>query len=88
MARVDMGGLEFAGAGPTTTAESLYELGLIYATGRDGVIDIISAHKWFNLAAFRGSEDAKVRREELAAEMNRDEILAAQKAAREWVGTH
>lgn len=88
MARFDLGGLEFAGAGTAASPDTLYELGLIYATGRDGVIDVISAHKWFNLAAFRGCEEAKERREELAAEMNRDEILAAQKAAREWVRTH
>ena len=32
--------------------EILFELGLIYATGRDGEEDMVSAHKWFNIARF------------------------------------
>jgi hypothetical protein len=70
------------------SAEALFELGLIYATGRNCEPDIISAHKWFNIAAFRGYEAAKMQREELAGEMSREQIAAAQRAAREWLTTH
>ena len=86
MARFDMTGLaDMAG---TNSAEALFELGLIYATGRNCDPDVVAAHKWFNIAAFRGFDAAKARREELAAEMSRDEIAAAQRAAREWLTTH
>jgi hypothetical protein len=39
----------------------------------------------FNLAAMRGSEEAKRYRRELSAEMDRDSINEAQRAAREWL---
>lgn len=88
MARLDMGTMAFAGTSIGNDADAMFELGLVYATGRDGCVDVISAHKWFNLAAFSGSEIAKVRREELAAEMSKEQIAAAQRAAREWVTSH
>ena len=32
--------------------DALFELGVTYSTGRGGVsVDLIEAHKWFNLAA-------------------------------------
>jgi len=86
MARFDMTGFADMAAG--SSAEALFELGLIYATGRNCDPDVVAAHKWFNIAAFRGCGPAKTRREELAAEMSRDQIAAAQRAAREWLTTH
>jgi len=85
MARFDMSNADMASA---NNADTMFELGLIYATGRDGEIDVVSAHKWFNLSAFRGHEAAKTRRAELAGEMSKDQIAEAQRAAREWVTTH
>ena len=36
-------------------AEALYELGVAYSTGSNGVeVDLVEAHKWFNLAALSG----------------------------------
>ena len=69
-------------------SENLYKLGLIYSTGQD--VDYVQAHMWFNLAASRGSEAAKESRRELSDMMSKDEIAAAQRAAREWlsVATH
>ena len=87
MARFDMTGTQFGEMAAADNAEALFELGLIYATGRNCEPDNVTAHKWFNIAAFRGLEAAKARREELAAEMSRDEIAAAQRAAREWLTT-
>jgi hypothetical protein len=43
------------------------------------------AHKWFNLAAVRGIEEAKRWRNTIAAEMNPGQIAQAQKLAREWL---
>lgn len=70
------------------TPDALFELGLNYCVGLDVDIDLIEAHKWFNLAALRGNEDAKRYRLEIAREMSRDDISRAQKLAREWIGTH
>lgn len=64
--------------------DSLYKLGLIYSTQNDAM-DLVQAHMWFNLAASRGSEAAKECRRELADQMSKDDIAAAQRAAREWL---
>jgi len=85
MARFEMtmeGAGNFASAG---TPEVLYELGLMYAAGRDGEEDLIAAHKWLNIAAFRGNETAKARREEIAEEMTTAQIAKALRSAREWL---
>lgn len=63
--------------------EDLYKLGLIYSIGES--TDLIQAHMWFNLAAVRGSEAAKESRRELSEQMTKDDIAAAQRAAREWL---
>jgi TPR repeat protein len=68
--------------------DDLYKLGLVYATGQGGAIDLIEAHKWFNLAAVRGLDAAKASRKELADQMSADEVAAAQRAAREWLVRH
>ena len=69
-------------------ADGLLALGLRCATGVTTPADLVSAHKWFNLAALRGSKDAVRRRQEIAAEMSPADIAAAQRAAREWLATH
>ena len=68
--------------------DALFELGMLYATGRDVAADLVTAHKWFNLAAARGNQSALVRRVELAREMSADQIAEAQKLAREWLQNH
>jgi TPR repeat protein len=80
---------EFAGAcGPHAEADALFDLGLIYAAGRDGEPDLIAAHKWFNLAALKGRADALAQRREVAELMSDVEIALAQRAARAWITTH
>ncbi len=72
--------------GPASTGDELLRMGMLYSTGQGGApLDYISAHMMFNLAALRGSEEAKERRRELAMEMDRETISEAQKAAREWL---
>jgi TPR repeat protein len=66
-------------------AEALYNLGLAYSTGQGVGVDFIAAHKWFNLAALKGSEEAKRWRNQLSAEMETTQIAQAQKLAREWL---
>lgn len=88
MARYDIRTTDFGDMASTGNAETLFELGLMYATGRNGEVDIIAAHKWLNIAAFRGLDIAKSRREEIAAEMTREEIAQAQREARDWITKH
>jgi uncharacterized protein len=66
-------------------ADALYDLGMVYASGAQGAaVDLIEAHKWFNLAAMSGSSAAQVCRAEVAEDMTTAEIALAQKAARAW----
>ncbi|MGB7285473.1 MAG: sel1 repeat family protein [Salaquimonas sp.] len=88
MARYDIHNADFADMASTGNAETLFELGLMYATGRNGEVDVVAAHKWLNIAAFRGVEIAKSHREELALEMTREQIAAAQREARDWITKH
>jgi TPR repeat protein len=67
------------------TPDALFELGMLYATGRDVIADLVAAHKWFNIAAARGNVAALKRRVEIAREMSGEEIAEAQKLAREWL---
>lgn len=65
--------------------DALYNLGLMYSTGREVDVDLVTAHKWFNLAAMKGSDAARSCRAELAAEMSAAEVAEAQRQAREWL---
>ena len=85
-----MNGLNHPASHPegALSTESLLERGLALAAGRAGQVDLIEAHKCFNLAAAAGDAAAARRREELAAEMSRDQIAEALRAAREWLSRH
>ncbi|WP_242096478.1 MULTISPECIES: hypothetical protein [unclassified Sphingomonas] len=64
-----------------------YELGIVYSTGASGIgIDLIAAHKWFNLAALAGLEEAQHCRAEIAEDMTAREIAEAQRQARTVMG--
>lgn len=66
--------------------DALYELGVAYSTGSNGIlVDLIEAHKWFNLAALNGSERGQESRAEIAEEMSAREIAEAQRQARAWL---
>lgn len=66
--------------------DAYYDLGMVYSSGAAGIdVDLIEAHKWFNLAAVAGSEAAQACRSEIAEEMTAREIAEAQKAARAWL---
>lgn len=69
------------------TATMLYELGLMFC-GREAGQDYVTAHKWFNLAALKGSEEAKLHRCELSREMTAPEVHEAQRQARAWLTLH
>lgn len=69
-------------------AELFFNLGMRYSTGRSGLPDMVSAHKWFNIAALRGHAAASRLRREIATEMSESEIAKAQHAARDWLTRH
>ena len=72
-----------AAAGDT---QALFELGVIFSTGTHGAdVDMVEAHKWFNLAAMSGVEEAQAWRAEIACDMTPRQIADAQKAARAFL---
>ncbi|MCR4267443.1 sel1 repeat family protein [Nitratireductor sp. ZSWI3] len=72
-------------AGASTQADVLLQLGMMYATGRDCDIDLVTAHKWLNIAAIKGSERAAELRAELAGSMSKADLAKALRDAREWM---
>ncbi len=86
MARIDVLSREtFEYGQQGEKSDALFELGLNYCPGRDGTVDLIQAHKWFNIAAIRGNDEAKRYRSEVAGDMSKADIIRAQKMAREWL---
>lgn len=76
-------------AEPVLSDAEMYRLGLEASTGgEEGIFDLITAHKWFNLAAMQGNLEARAYRAELAKEMTAEEVAEAQKLAREYLATH
>jgi TPR repeat protein len=75
--------LAAAAAGDT---DACFDLGVAFSTGAEGVAcDLIEAHKWFNLAAVAGHEEAAWSRADISDEMTAREIAEAQRRAREWL---
>ena len=71
---------------PEMSGDDLFKLGLMYSTGQGGApLDLVSAHMIFNLAAMKGSDEARIYRRELSQEMDRDDVAEAQRAARRWL---
>ena len=68
--------------GATAIPDVLFERGLYWASGRSGVVNLVAAHKWFNLAALKGRADAISMRREVAEMMSEVEIAMAQREAR------
>lgn len=89
MARLDFGLADVhEGGAASVGADAMFELGLMYSAGRDVDIDLITAHKWFNLAALRGNEAAKTYRMEIARDLSRADVAKAQRMARQWLAAH
>lgn len=66
-------------------ASALFDLGVAYSTGSGVDADLVEAHKWFNLAAVNGHEEAMHCRAEISYEMTAREIAEAQRQARAWL---
>ncbi len=67
--------------------DALFELGVTFSTGQGGMaVDLVEAHKWFNLAALSGCTRGQQCRAEISIEMTAREIAEAQRQARSWLG--
>jgi TPR repeat protein len=71
-----------------TDADGCFALGMNYSAGAGVAVDLIEAHKWFNIAAMRGHVEAARLRREVAEQMADAEIGRAQRAARDWLKVH
>ncbi len=76
---------EFGLVADTATGQELYRVGLAYSEGVGADQDLIEAHKWFNLAVMKGSDEAKICRSEIADLLAKDDIKSALVAARAWL---
>lgn len=86
MARMEFSSLDsIEGTAQGGTPDALFELALMYCAGRDVNLDLVEAHKWFNLAAMRGNTEAKRYRAEISSELSKLEVARAQRLAREWL---
>ncbi len=88
MTRFEMHEAGFGTMGATAQADILFELGMMYATGRDCDVDQVAAHKWFNIAAIKGSARAAELRSEISATMSKADLARALREAREWMTMH
>ncbi len=89
MARIEISDSALAVIGESpASADTFFELGMMYSIGRNVPIDFVTAHKWFNLAAMRGNKEAFRLRREIADQMSEAEIAVAQRAARSWLTAH
>lgn len=89
MARQMMDNTEQVASAPAVmTGEACYELGLACASGRGQPVDLVAAHKWFNVAVMQGYREAAQRRAELAGEMTAEQIASALREARALITRH
>lgn len=88
MQRIDPAAADAELAREGAEPEALFNLGMMYCIGRQVPRNLVAAHKWFNLAALRGSETARTCRIEIAREMTSGEIAEAQRQARQWLTLH
>jgi TPR repeat protein len=72
----------------SVTAEQLLELAMHYCLGKGVSQNLVAAHKWFNIAALKGSTAARQYRCELAREMSPNDVALAQREARDWLTVH
>lgn len=70
----------FRKAGQFGIRDSQFNLGILYARGMGVPQDLVQSWLWFSLAAQQGDADAAKKRDEVAAKMDGQALLAAAKA--------
>lgn len=85
---VELNPTTLGGAERIFSADEMYRMGIEASTPGLGIeTDLVSAHKWFNLAAMQGNQLAKEYRQQLTLEMSKGEVDEALRQAREWLAT-
>ena len=75
---------EWMSAANADDGQAMLAIGRAYLQGLGVLQDYVEAHKWLNLAASRGVQEALKERDALSAEMTEDERAEAQALARQW----
>ncbi|MCZ7658628.1 MAG: hypothetical protein M5U07_12610 [Xanthobacteraceae bacterium] len=65
-------------------ADSQYNLGILYARGIGVEQNLAESYKWFALAAAQGDQDAGKKREDVAARLDKQALVAARLAVQTW----
>ena len=66
-----MTSMEMAAGGiEPVNAEDCFGIGMAFPLARAWRVDLVQAHKWFNIAAMRGHKDAAQLRREIAEQMS------------------
>ena len=71
------------GTGTMVSTDEALVRGERCLAGASGTPDVVAAHRWFNVAAIRGSERGAALRRTVAASMTKGELVAALRGARE-----
>ncbi len=74
----------FIKASELNVKDSQYNLAILYARGLGVTQDLGASYKWFNAAAQQGDEDAKKKRDEVAARIPADKIAEVKSASEQW----
>ena len=88
MARIETPQAAYAPLSAAVEGDALIQLGLQCGAAAATPDDRVAAHKWFNIAAIKGSARAAELRSELSAAMSKVEIARALREAREWMTMH
>jgi localization factor PodJL len=65
-------------------ADSQYNLGILYARGIGVEQNLAESYKWFALAAQQGDKDAVKKRDDVAARLDQQSLVAARLAVQTW----
>jgi localization factor PodJL len=74
----------FQKAADRGVADSQYNLGILYARGVGVAQNLAESYKWFALAAQQGDKDAGKKRDEVAARLDAQSLVAARLAVQTW----
>jgi localization factor PodJL len=74
----------FRKAADRGVADSQYNLAVLCARGIGVTQNLSEAYKWFALAAQQGDKDSQTKRDDIAAKLDAEQLMAAKLAAKTW----
>lgn len=75
---------EWKQAAETGDPRAQFRLGQIYEQGRDAIQNLVEAHRWYNIAACQGNEEAMQGRDRIAKQLTVEELGKARQLASTW----